>query len=177
MNEKNNNVLAIVPGSRYFGIAVFLGMDLREWGIKVVKGKIPQSVVGKYVEKYNIDVLTIKKLHPSRTSERLDQVVKSLKQYARTHGISLYEYSITEIETAVLPPGKRNKQVLMEKTAAGYPFLWIDVEREKKNKNPYLFRMFEAVGLGIKCLQNLDLKKGGLEKYFKENRGKTLDGL
>ena len=77
MPKKPPRILAVNPGSRYIGIAVFRGPELLDWGVKVVAGKTPSGKLGSVrailrdcVERYDPDVLVIKRLHRSRSSRR-----------------------------------------------------------------------------------------------------------
>ena len=49
MTNKPLKILAINPGTRYLGIAVFVGTDLREWAVKVIKGKSITDCIMEYV--------------------------------------------------------------------------------------------------------------------------------
>ncbi len=59
MHKKPLTVLGINPGSRYLGIAVFQGPELREWRVKVIKGKglkerieKVKEIVSSFIELY-----------------------------------------------------------------------------------------------------------------------------
>lgn len=156
MQKDQLNVLAINPGSRYLGIAVFVGTELRDWAVRLARRERIQALISEYIDQYGIHVIAIKKLHPSRISHALRNIIFSMERIAKKDGLMLREYSIDEVEKAWLPQKRRNKRLLMEEIVARYPFLLNELKREEKNKNPYLIRMFETVGIGSVCLSQLD---------------------
>jgi len=161
--NKPLRILSINPGSRYLGIAVFLGTELRDWAIRIVNGKdvrqktsaVREFVLG-YVDRYEINVVALKQPHPSRSSQAVRKVILEIRRTASKHKLALCELSIDEVKTGLLSQRRGNKRLLMEEVTIRYPFLFPKMEREQKNKNPYLIRMFEAVALGTVCFNQFD---------------------
>jgi len=67
MQRKLRKILAINPGTRYLGIAVFEGQELLDWRVKVIKGKWSKdkqhktlAVARLFMDQYEPDVLAIK---------------------------------------------------------------------------------------------------------------------
>jgi Holliday junction resolvasome RuvABC endonuclease subunit len=167
-------ILSINPGSRYLGMAILDGTELCDWAVRVVKGKdirekrrFIRELISGQSNRYGVSVLAIKKAHPSRSSAALRHIVSEAKSLAVKQNLTLREFSIDEVKTHLLSAGRGNKRQLMEEVAARYPFLFREVQREEKNKNPYLIRMFEAVGMGIVCFNQLD---SGNAKVAKANK-------
>ena len=167
MRDKEIRTLALNPGSRYVGIAVFHGLELVDWAVRSVREKSPnekldhlKSILSELSETHGINCLAMKALHPARSSDYLWQLTTSLKEWARDEHHVIREYTIKEVETFLLPSGRLNKRLLMEGVAAIHPFLFPELEGEKQNRNPYLVRMFEAVALGMRCLGDLENPKG-----------------
>lgn len=163
MLKKPLKILAINPGSRYMGIAFFQGPELRDWGIRVVKGKWSREkmkklrlIVSELIERYGPNALAIKKLHPSRRSVDLKRLVSRIKGLAKRRGLRVYQYSIGDLEAFLSPESRINKREMAEILASEYPVLFHELEREKDNRNPYHIRMFEAVALGSICFHHLD---------------------
>jgi acid stress-induced BolA-like protein IbaG/YrbA len=167
MQREQLNILAINPGSRYLGIAVFMGTELRDWAVRLVRREKIQSLISEYIDQYDIHAVALKKLHPSRTSPALRQLVSLVKRIAKKHGLTLREYSIDEVERALLAQKRQNKRLLMEEVVIRYPFLLSELQREERNKNPYLIRMFETVGIGSVCLSQLDIATQKVVKSVK----------
>lgn len=157
MPEKR--ILAINPGSKYLALSVFEGADLRYWGIKVLKGKFSKEkierikeILSDFIDRYGINILAIKKLHHSRSSSNLKELVRKIKEYSKRKGLKVYQYSLKEMEDFFSPGVRANKRKMAERVVSQYPFLNHSLQKEKENKNPYFIRMFEAIALGMVCL-------------------------
>ena len=169
--ELEPKILALNPGTRYLGVAFFSGPELRDWGVKVFKGKFSQEKLSKIlswilrvVRDYQAEILALKALHPSRASQGLKDLVKSIRELAKREKLKLYQYSIEELKTSFLKgkgeKAKRgNKRELARTIASFYPHLFLELEKERKNKNPYHLKMFEAVALGTLCLRAIEGRK------------------
>jgi len=163
MPKRLLKILGINLGTRYMGIAVFEGPELKDWGVKVVKGRGLKQKMDKaqilfpnLVKRYEPNVLAIKKLHPSRSSLYLNWMTDKIKRDSKRKGLKVYQYSIGDLESFFSPEEKINKKKLAELIASRYPELFNEFGEEKGNKNPYHIRMFEAVALGSICFHQLD---------------------
>ena len=163
MPKKPLKIIGISPGTRYMGVAVFCGPELLDWRVKNIEGKWSKEkmekamkVVSSFIEQYQPDVLSIKKLHPSRTSPNLNRLVGRIKELSKRKRLKVYRYSINDLEEFFYPEGRINKRELAEIIASEYPVLSHELNREKAHRNPYHIRMFEAVALGSTCLHQLD---------------------
>lgn len=159
---KNQKIIGINPGTRYLGIAVLHGPELIDWRIKVLdgrwsNGKIKKAtgVISEIFDQYEPNVLAIKKLHPSRRSENLGRLANKIKDFSKRNKLKVYQYPIKEIENFFIEKGKLNKRNLIEALVKLYPILHHDLRNEQTHKNPYYFRMFEAVALASACSQKL----------------------
>jgi Holliday junction resolvasome RuvABC endonuclease subunit len=163
MPKEPLKILAIIPGTRYLGLAIFYGPQLRDWRIKDIrekrlKGRVEKAkkILSYFIARYEPQVLALKKLNPSRSSANLNQLIAKIKELAKKENLKLYQYSIEEIK-AFFSEGKRlNKKGLAEKVAQWSPVLLSALEREKENKNSYHIRVFEAAALGLICFYKLD---------------------
>lgn len=166
MPKKPLKILAINPGSRYLGIAVFNGSELKDWRIKVIDGRNSREKIEKvktifsgFIEQYEPNILSIKRLHPSRSSRNLNLLVVKIMELSKRKGLKIYEYSIKNVENFLSFDERiKNKRQLADAVASQYPFLFHELNKEKNHKNPYFIRMFEAIGLGIICFNRLDHK-------------------
>jgi len=156
-------IIGINPGTRYMGITIFMGSELREWRIKIFSGKWSKDKMEKikkiildFIELYNPNILAIKKLHSSRSSQSLKNLIVRLKDICRRKGLKLYQYSIDDLEKFFVLEGKANKKNLVKIIASEYTDIFHELKREKENKNPYYIRMFEAIALAAMCFHQLD---------------------
>lgn len=163
MPGKPPKILAINPGTRYLGTAFFEGGELLDWGVKVIKGKWSKAkmnktmlIVFELIRQYEPNVIALKRLHPSRTSRNLTHLVDRIVEFSRRKGLKACHYSIGELESFFCPDEKTNRRKLAELVASGYRVLHHELEKEKRHKNPYHLRMFEAVALGAVCSHQLD---------------------
>lgn len=163
MPKKIHKILAINPGTRYVGIAVFEGPELLDWRVKVIKGKWSKGKLQKimlllrsFIEQYEPDVLAIKKLHRSRSSVNLNHLTSRIKQVSKRKGLKIHQYSIKDVKSFFFPGAKSNKSKLAETITSKYPFLLHEFNKENANKNSYHIRVFEAVALGAVCSHQLE---------------------
>ena len=157
--------LSLVPGTKYLGVALFCGAELRDWRVKCLnakgiesKTKKAKKIILDFIEKYSPQVLAIKKLDPKRSSKNLNSLGRKTKEFAKRKGLTLCQLKLSEIKGSVIPGRRINKKELTKITASRYPELLFDFEKEKKNKNTYYERMFEAVALGLACFYKIDGK-------------------
>jgi len=165
MLKKPLKIIGINPGTRYLGISVFQDSDLRDWRIKVFQEKwsvdkikkIKKTIFG-LIEDYEPNILAIKRLHPSRSSKNLKCLTAWIRESCRRKRLKVFQYSIKEMEKYFLSGEKLNKMNLVKAVASEYQELVHEFEKEKKNKNPYFQRLFEAVALTSICFHQLDTK-------------------
>jgi len=155
-------ILAINPGARHLGYALFQNSELWDWGVKATKGtwttekrKKIERIFLNFIEQFKPDYLAIKKLNPARSSPELNRQAARFKELCRARNIPVYEYPIKYLEKIILTE-RMNKEKLMESLVVQYPVLFAEIEKERSNKNTYHTRMFEAVALGHVCFNQLD---------------------
>ena len=163
MPKKTLKIIGINPGTRYLGISVFQDSDLRDWRIKVFQEKWSvykikkiKKIILSLIEDYKPNVLAIKILHPSRSSENLKLLTTWIKNSCKRKGLRILQFSIKELEDFFLPNEKLNKINLTKKISLEYPELINQINKEKSNKNPYYIRMFESVALASFSFHQLD---------------------
>jgi len=156
-------ILSVIPGTKYLGVAQFYGASLRDWRIKCLnaegnenKIKKGKEIILDYIEKYSPQVLAIKKLDRKRSSKNLNSLARRIKEFAKRKGLTLYQLKLSEIKKPFALGQRINKKNLAELVTSQYPELLFDFEKEKRNKNVYYERMFEAVALGLACFYKID---------------------
>jgi hypothetical protein len=85
----------------------------------------------------------------------LNRLRKRIKDLARRRRMKVCELSIEELERFFSPERKINRREMAEMVALRYPELLCQLERERNHRNPYHIRTFEAVALGLVCLQHV----------------------
>jgi len=100
MQKDQLNVLAINPGSRYLGIAVFVGDELRDWAVRMVRRERIQAIISEYIDQYGRACCSrSRNFNPSRTSRELRTIISSMQGIAKKAGLALREYSIGDVRT------------------------------------------------------------------------------
>jgi len=163
MPKKLSKILAVNPLSRCLGIAYFHGHALREWQVKNIRSTDSKTAARKaeaflswFIDYYKIDVLVLKKLHSSRSSQRVDLLASQIKTLAREKNLAIYEYSIGELEAFLCEGNRANKLNLAQAVTCKHPGLLYEFRKEQYNKQPYYMSMFEAVALGQLCVNQLE---------------------
>jgi len=160
MARKTLRIIGLNPGTRYLGLAVFCGSELRDWQVKNIEGKWSQDKMTKItstllslIDSYGANVLAVKRLNPSRSSPNLNRLVLGIENLSKVRKLRICLYSIDEIKRYFQQGNKKN---LAEIMASAYPVLYHELKKEQANLNPYYIRMFEAVALGSMCFYQLD---------------------
>lgn len=165
MQKTIPKIISINPHTRYLGIAIFYGADLREWSVKSLSGdnikrkaKSAKATIEKLIEYFDIDIISIKRVDSIRGSKNLSLIIDVIKRIGRKKNLQIDQYTLSEVKRILLPNEKTNKNKLIEKVITQYPSLDQFAQKEKKNKNIYYTRMFEAVAVGLVSVRSLDRK-------------------
>ena len=161
MTRVPKRILGINPGTRYLGYAVLYGEELMDWGIKVLAGKWKEEkikksirIVADLIDRYGINVLAIKKLHPARRTENLMRLTNKIKFFVKRKGLRIFQYSIKDVEKLLIGYGKMNKYNLAVSLIGRYPMLQNEIKKEVSPNDIYFSRAFEAVALGEAILDD-----------------------
>lgn len=163
MPKQQIKILGINPGAKYIGLAAFRGPELRDWRVRVNKGKWSEEkmakamgIVAGFFQQHDPDAVAIKSLHPSRSSPELNRLANKIKDFAKRRRMRVCEFSLGDLEDFFCPEGWTNRRMLAEVIASRYPALHHELAKEKSHMNPYHVRMFEAVALAARCFHDLD---------------------
>jgi Holliday junction resolvasome RuvABC endonuclease subunit len=163
-------VLAVNPGTKYLGIAVFRGHQLQDWRVKNLSGKWSKeklkkalTIISTWTLRYGPDLLVIKKLHPSRSSRGLNSLHTQIQKLCLKKKLRLIQYTIKQLEAVFCHEERKNKRNLAEAVTALYPELTGELATEKRRRNPYHMRMLEAVALGAAGVHEINNKRNRRE--------------
>ncbi|MBI5021146.1 MAG: hypothetical protein HZB59_06905 [Ignavibacteriales bacterium] len=163
MPTASNTTIGINLGSRYVGTAVIIGTELREWRLRVIRGKTYiekfqrlTSILSRLVDSYSPTSVTLKKFHSSRSSPMLDRLQLEAKAYLQENGITVHEYTLDQIKAWLLPGKRVSKAKLAEFIVAQYPILFEEWGREKLLRRPYHMVVFESVALANASIDQID---------------------
>lgn len=156
-------ILAINPGCRYFAIALFNGPELFDWRTKSLEGdfraeRLPAAVdlIATTIEQIRPSAIAIKTVLSGRSSSNLRTLVARLWMVAGQRHVRTKLYGIRDLESHFEPHARINRERLAELVVAAHPVLTPALDRERRIKNRYHGRLFEAVAAGALCLHQLE---------------------
>ncbi len=166
--------MAIDPGTRYQGVAVFRGNKIMASMVKILYGKGPRGkrlkevnkVFSSLIEDHVPDVLVIEKPFPFWTAQSrfLEAIIKEIELLARKEGIKVCEFSPLAVRKIICGNADASKKDVAELVASIYTELKIRLSQDQKTEDQktkdqkkareiYWGHMFDAVGLGLSYLK------------------------
>lgn len=154
-------IIAIDPGTRYWGVTVFKGKEIVVSTVKTfpAKGSVKHRTKAAKLaflslfDKYVFDILVIEKPFTfwSKQSRFLNKIIEEIKNSAKRQGMKVYEYSPETVRKIVCNDGNASKKDEAKAVCLFYPELRIYLNQNRKDKEIYWGHMFDSVGLGICC--------------------------
>ena len=152
-------IIAIDPGSRYWGVTIFKGRDIVLPMVKTFPTNGPLSHrlkrAGKAFlslsDKYVPDILVIEKpfYFWSRQSKYLDKIIEEIKLSAKKRGMKIYEYSPMTVKKVISNEENVDKNDIATIICSIYPDLKMFLNQDKRSKEIYWSHIFGSTGLGI----------------------------
>jgi RNase H-fold protein (predicted Holliday junction resolvase) len=168
MNNKNK-ILAVIPGRRRIGFAVFFNQTLVYYGgTSLARFKTKQKVfeavekfMDKNINRFEIDRVAVRRLSKSQeTSPLLVSISEHIKTICKTEKLELSFYDGKFINRYFC---KENERATKEKTAAflaaKYPELNCYYKLKKDYEKKYYAFVFQAIALGLVCISELKESK------------------
>jgi Holliday junction resolvasome RuvABC endonuclease subunit len=156
---KEQTIIAIDPGTRYWGVAIFRDNTLKSSLVKVLKTNGSprkrldevRKIFISLLNSYEPDILVLEKpfFFWSKQSRFLDVVVEEVKTLAKKNKMKVYEYSPRTARKVVCGNGNASKKDTAKLLATFYPDLYVYLNQDRKYKDRYWGHMFDAVGLGV----------------------------
>ncbi len=144
-------ILGVSPGTHSMGLAVMKAGELIEWRVKTFKGSWSHGklkdvlfVLMEYVETHSIKTIALKKPDMHRSSEGLDQLVSELRVWAKMNRIKVVSFTLQEMKKHFSKEKNFSKTEMIKQVALQYPELYVEYNKEQRNKNVYYEKMFEA---------------------------------
>jgi len=167
---KIKTIIAIDPGTRYWGITVLESKNIVISIVKTFKTKgstkhriqEAKNVFLSLLDKYVPHILVIEKpfYFWSKQSNCLNKIIEELKNTAKKQKMKVYVYSPRTVRKAVCNDGNTSKQDAAKVICSVYyPELKIYLNQNKKYKEIYWGHMFDSVGLGVCYLKNQEKNK------------------
>lgn len=160
MPTKPPVILAIDPGTKELGVALFQGCELCYFGVKTIKQKPSEQAVLQemirlvmaLIRHYKPQVLAIEKTdHLQYRTALLHLVAATLKSTAQEQGLTVYEYDPAMVRRRICQRQDASKQRTAKRLAAFYPELNQYRQPGSRWKELYWAHLFDAVALGLVC--------------------------
>lgn len=165
MNKRT--ILAISPGSRTLGFAVFRETMLIYYGVKTTGRKRSERgsksvcgdvsrIMSNLIRQFQPTVCALRTLHPIyQQGEMLSEVYRTLQEGARKQGVTIREFAPTMIRQWVCPEGRATKQAVVQEISCRYPELRSYLAGYSQWSRLHYAKLFEAVALGLVCMEQM----------------------
>ena len=157
-----NSILTIDPGTRYWGVSVFHGVEIITCMVKNLSAK--DSARNRLLEvrrlftnlcrAYAPNILVIEKPYDfwEDQSKHLEGIIREIKHLARMEHIKVSEFSPKAIRKAVCDNEKASKEHIATAICHFYPELKMCLIQNFEGK--YWEHMSDSIGLGICYLKH-----------------------
>jgi len=151
-------LLALDPGLRELGFAVFVGRHLGDRGVLSLRSlpqarRLPEArrQLRQWVRAYRPSALVIEQAHghPLPWLNDLHRLVRSAVLLAGRRRIRVATYSPQTVRKTVVGNGWATKREVAAVVAARYPGLRMHVTQDRRWKERYWQNMFDAIALAI----------------------------
>lgn len=159
MQKRKNKILAIDPGTRYIGVAVFNGKELSYYDVKTIQQrKSPhelltegRKIIRMLLEDFRPETLVVEKtmfanIKGSATLNKFtDEIIKiGRKRRLRTHTLSA-----NTVRKRICGNGWASKQDVAREIVARFPELKPYASSDRRWKEEFFYNMFDAVAVGV----------------------------
>jgi hypothetical protein len=155
MNTSPKTILALAPGNRHLGLAVFSGDNLVYFAVKGFCGKKTRRIlfcqatacIERLIRRYRPDILAIEEAYyvQALSCPLLLDLIRHFKKLGRRRRMRVVSLLPTEVKQHFCPL-KPTRSTLAEAMAQRYPYLR-NFQREHRTRL-YWQQMFDAIGLG-----------------------------
>ena len=156
------SVLAVDPGTRCMGYALFEGQDLvlgkvkdlrhQRWTKKLLQ--LATDSFEQHLRLFRPHVIVFESCHfpNSKNGTKLAVVIEELKAVAKRHGLPVFEYAPRTARKIVVHDGNATKRKVAETICQRYPQLYVHLEQSKAWQDTYWGHMFDASCVGMAFL-------------------------
>jgi len=173
MDIKHPSILAIAPGTRHLGFAIFDGTELVRFGVRSFLGRKTkmrlhsQALVflDSLSERQHPTMLAIEDVFyvQARSCPALHSLILLIRHWGKARKLKVVRYLPTTVK-AHFCSGKKTRHALAEAILLRYGFLYTYLKPEKKKTRHYWQQMFDAVALGALACEEYLPPRGGQPK-------------
>lgn len=180
-------VIAVVPGTRSLGVAVFKGLELIYYGTKEAsKYRLKHTPHSRAREAVRTIEQVTHKYQPShfvtlnphafqRLSPKLPIISKEITRSARRFRLTLHEYQRADIRKQLCPGGKATRQAVAAHLSVLYPELSRYAAGVSVWQRLYYARMFDAIAAGYVRALELQHERERLQLAHQDKRALTIN--
>lgn len=163
-NSSPNVILAIAPGKRELGIAVFTGADLVYVSVKTIRHRKSRklllreiaAILRQLFEEFSITIVVIKAITQyQKLSPDLKRIVARIRFESDQEGLQVIGITLEQIKSVICKDEKATEKKAFETLLADYPQLEKYWNRPNKWQNDYYAFLFSAVAVGAVYLKTL----------------------
>jgi hypothetical protein len=154
--------LAVAPGKREIGIAIFVGADLIYESVKTIKRRKPvklllaetTGILEKLFQGFSIKMVVTKTISQyQKLSPDLEKIVERIKLESEQRNLPVVEISLEQIKSVLCKNEKATEKRAFETLLVSYPQLEKYWNRPNKWQNDYYAFLFSAVAVGVVYLK------------------------
>lgn len=157
-----HTILALRPGSRHIGIAIFEGAELLFWGVTSFRGLAPHAITAavehrlrSLIEIYEPYIIAVE--NPSNTRMKASPLLRDIvvRISATTLDSLLYYqlYGLPTIKARLCGTMQATRREMIERIVRDYPHLARYTSGVSKWQESYWCPMFAAVAVGMICIK------------------------
>jgi RNase H-fold protein (predicted Holliday junction resolvase) len=163
-NSSPNVILAIAPGKRELGVAVFVGADLVYASVKTIRHRKSRKLLLREVtgilrqlfEDFSITIVVTKAITQyQKLSPDLERIVEQIKLEADQKGLQIVRITLEQIKSVICKDEKATEKKAFETLGTDYPELEKYWNRPNKWQNDYYAFLFSAVAVGAVYLKTM----------------------
>lgn len=149
------NILGISLKVKHLGLAVLSDGELVDFRVRTFYGTWTDEkrhdilrAIRKEVERYGVTAIVIKAPHPSHYSNSLSDILMDIERLAEQSRVKLSICTFSMLIKPYSENGRGTRRKLIDGILAKYPHsqqLAKLYEKERKNKNAYHVKIFEAI--------------------------------
>jgi Holliday junction resolvasome RuvABC endonuclease subunit len=157
---RETKILAVDPGSREMGVALFKNDELLYYGVKNIRAQQSylkkeakaERIINLLIEEYRPEILAINQPRIVQTgAELLGAVTREIKCAAKKEKLITYERASKVVRQFICGQGKATRLEASKRIAARYPELSRYIDRRSKWEELYYGKMFAAIAVGLAC--------------------------
>jgi len=176
-------LLAIDPGTRELGVAIFEEGQLLVYQVVNLKRRRPvsallrttQRLLERWVELYRINQIVLEFVPPLRPAplRLLVAQVRMIRRWAKQHTLPLVEFAAQTVRKHLVQNSRATKRETAKVVVHRFPELGIYLNQTYKSKDAYWQNLFDAVALGLTYLDQRSCGRAIHPNRLKEQHCQT----